>query len=198
MKKDLVIGIVGTLILLTAMVGVFRYESGQRGTGYDVAWPTRQVEAASVDGGTNEGETTEEALNLTALNATRVEFLLEWTDNVANSDPDEFTLTVTPPGGGQPKTVTGTAGPLSVVFENLTVVPEQIRLYGPNEDAVHAQAQRQYASTAAQGAWTVTVQLVQAGDLAGAPVAAGPLGDGGNDWTLRAVATVYEAQLTAA
>lgn len=201
MKKDLVIGIVGTLILLTAMVGVFRFEAAQRGAGFDVTWPVRQVEAVSREGGTNEGETTPDLVNLTVLNATRVEFILEWTDLPANSAPDEFQLVVTSPAGVK-RNATGDGGTISVLFEGLAVVPTEIRLFGSDEAAARAQAQAQFTTRAAEGVWVVDVTLLRAGDVVTPPVPGAPAGtpidDGGNDWTLRAVASVYEADLVAA
>ena len=201
MKKDLVIGIVGTLILLTAMVGVFRFEAGQRGASFDLTWETSSAEAATLDGGTNEGESTEGALNLTHLNVTRVEFVLEWTDEQANTGPDEFNLTVTSPDGVT-RSAQADNGRLSVVFEDLARVPEDARLLGSDEAAARDQAMSTYANRAAVGAWNVTVTLVQAGDTTppGGPVPApvSPLQDAANSWALSAVVTMFEARLTAA
>lgn len=194
MKKDLVIGIVGTLILLTAMVGVFRYEAAQRGSSFDVDWSTREVAAAPVDGGTNERETTTQSVNVTDLNLTRVEFRLEWTDE-ANTGPDAFEVTVTSPTG-ETQTATADNGQLSVVFENLSAPPPPVRLLGSDESAVRAQAMRDYASAAGTGTWTVSITLTSAGDLGGLP--AGQVGDNANAWTLTPVFTVYEATFTAA
>lgn len=198
MKKDLVIGIVGTLILLTAMVGVFRYEASQRGASFDVTWETRSMEAAAIDGGTNEGESTVESVNLTQANLTRVEFVLEWTDNQANTGPDEFNVTVTSPSGVT-RSASASNGRVSVVFDNLAIVPPDARLLGSDESAARDQALRQYGSTAGMGVWNVTVTLVDAGDT---PIPAGgvpgPLQDAANDWTLRPVLTVYEASFARA
>ena len=200
MKKDLIIGIVGTLILLTAMVGVFRYEAGQRGASFDVSWATRTVEASAVDGGTNEGESSVAAVNLTQLNITRVEFVLEWTDNQANTAPDEFNLTVTSPSG-RTYSASGDGGRVSVVVsEGFAAMPQEVRLLGSDEAAARDQATRQFSSSAGTGAWNVTVTLVQAGDTAtpAGPVPVPQLQDGANDWTLRPVLTVFEASLRAA
>jgi hypothetical protein len=199
MKKDLVIGIVGTLILLTAMVGVFRYEAAQRGSSFDVTWETREVSLAAEDGATNEQESTALSVNVTQLNVTRIEFRLEWTDSTANSGPDEFELTVTAPGGA-PKTARSSEGVVSVVFENVSGVPTDVRLLGSDEVAVRQQA-LSYASTAGTGAWNVTVTLVDAGDISGVPGQApipAQLQDVSNEWTLTPVATVFEARFTAA
>lgn len=200
MKKDLVIGIVGTLILLTAMVGVFRYEATQRGASFDLTWSTRTVEGEAVDGGTNEGDASSVVVDLAQLNVTQAEFVLEWTDNLPNSQPDLFNLTVTSPDG-RTRSAQGDSGRVSVVFEDLSIVPEAARLLGSDEEAARAQATRQFSSARAVGAWNVTVTLVQAGDVAttpAGPVPVGPLQDGANDWTLRPVLTVYEGQLARA
>lgn len=201
MKKDLVIGIVGTLILLTAMVGVFRYEAAQRGASFDVTWEPRAIEAAAIDGGTNEGESTVQSVNVTQANLTAIEFILEWTDNQANTGPDEFTLTVMSPTG-ETRSASGDAGRVSVVFEGIAPTPPEMRLLASDESAARAQALRQYSSTAGMGAWNVTVTLVQAGDAttpAGpAPVPVPQLQDGANDWTLRPILTAFEAAFTPA
>ena len=201
MKKDLVIGIVGTLILLTAMVGVFRYEAAQRGSSYDVAWAeTSPISLQAVEGATNEGETTEQAVNVTNLNLTRIEFKLEWTDSTANSGPDEFEVRVTSPTG-ETQTATASAGEVSVVFENLSQPPPAVRLLGSDQDAIRAQAARDYASTAGVGTWNVTITLTSAGDIAPVPGQAPlpqQLQDVSNEWTLTPIVTVFEATLTPA
>lgn len=199
MKKDLVIGIVGTLILLTAMVGVFRYEAAQQGSSFDVAWASRSADGETQDGGANEGQPVEATVNVTQANLTKVEFVLEWTDDQANTDPDRFNLTVTSPTG-ETRAATADNGKVSVVFDNLAPTPQAARLLGSDEAAARAQATRQYASAAGAGAWNVTILLEDAGDVAAAAgqVPVPQIQDAANSWTLRAVYTFYEATLTPA
>ena len=200
MKKDLVIGIVGTLILLTAMVGVFRYEAAQRGASFDVTWQTLDVDGPGLDGGTNEGESTTGSLNLTRANLTKVSFVLEWTDDQANTAPDEFNLTVTAPDGRTYST-SGATSPLTLTVEGLSPVPQDARLLGSDEAAARDQANRQFTSSAGMGAWNVTVTLVQAGDTTAPGGVAPPvpqLQDNANSWALRTELTAYEAALTPA
>lgn len=192
MKKDLVIGIVGTLILLTAMVGVFRYEAAQRGASFDVAWPTRDVTANALSDGNNEGETKTLPLVLDQRNITRAVFRFEWTDNVANSAPDEFVVTITSPSGAT-RTAQGSNGLIELVFEGLATQPPAVRLLEPSEAAARQRAES-YANAANTGTWNVTVELVNAGDVADAPVGVPAIQDGANDWTLTPVVTVYEAE----
>lgn len=196
MKKDLVIGIVGTLILLTAMVGVFRYEAAQRGASFDVSWPTREINAAATTEGINEGETRNLPVLLDQRNITKVVFRFEWTDNVANSAPDEFVVTITSPSGVN-RSAEGSNGLIEVVFEGLATPPPTVRLLEDNEAAARQRAES-YASAANTGAWSVTVQLVNAGDVASAPVGVPVIQDGGNEWTLTPIVTVYEASFEAA
>lgn len=195
MKKDLVIGIVGTLILLTAMVGVFRYEASQRGASFDVSWETRSLEAAALEGGTNEGETTAETVTLDHLNLTTVEFVLSWTDETANTAPDEFNVTVTSPEGVT-RSATASNGALVVTFENISRPPPPVRLLGGDQDAVAAQAARDYATRVGTGVWHVNVTLVNAGDYAADGTVPVPqLQDNANAWTLTPRLTVFEARV---
>lgn len=192
MKKDVVIGLVGTAILILAMVGVFRYEAMQGGgSSFEVSWPTSTVAGETREGGTNEGESSSETVDVSTLNLTKVAFALTWTDNMANSGPDVFVLTVTSPTG-ESKSVEGGSGTLEVVFDNLSRPPPDVRMLGPSEGDVAGRAARDYSSTAGTGAWNVTVELRDAGDLA--PVGGVALQqDGANDWTLTPTFTVYSA-----
>lgn len=199
MKKDLVIGIVGTLILLTAMVGVFRYEAAQQGASFDVTWASRSAEGEPMEDLAAEGAPLAKTVNVTQANLTRVEFVLEWTDDDANTGPDRFNLTVTSPVG-QTRSASADGGVVSIVFEGIAPAPQPARLLGSDEAAARAQAVRQYTSTAGTGAWNVTVTLEDAGDVA-APAGQVPvpqLQDVGNTWSLRPVYTFYEAALAPA
>jgi hypothetical protein len=199
MKKDLVIGIVGTLILLTAMVGVFRYEAAQQGSSFDVTWASRSVDGAPQEDVAAEGTPLAASVNVTQANLTRVEFVLEWTDDDANTAPDRFNLTVTSPTG-ESRSASADSGSISLVFEGIASAPPPARLLGSDEAAARAQALRQYASAAGTGAWNVTITLEDAGDVA-APAGQVPvpqLQDVGNTWTLRPVFTFFEATLTPA
>lgn len=198
MKKDLVIGLVGTAILVTAMIGVFRFEAAQSGSSFDVAWPTATAAGPSEEGRTEEGQETPVELNVTASNVTRIEFVLEWTDDVEQSGPDTFELRVTAPNGTEYAAEPSAEGRLVVVADNLALVPQPIRVTGSSaEDAEETLAPR-YTSTAATGMWSVRVVMVEAGETS---TAAGSLPvpqDNGNDWTLTTQVTTYEAEATAA
>lgn len=195
MKKDLVIGIIGTVILLAAMVGVFRYEAAQRGDAYEVSWTTRDVSLAPLDGGTNEGETTAASVNVTELNVTAVEFVLEWQDD-ATTQPDSFNVTVTSPEGVT-RSATASNGVLSVKFENLTRPPPTVSLTGASAEAVQAQAARDYAARVGLGEWRVNVTLESAGDSPAGAVPVSQLQDSANAWTLTSKLTVFEARVAA-
>lgn len=197
MNKDLVIGLVGTAILVTAMIGVFRFEAAQAGNTFDVAWPTSTVEGPTEEARTLEGETTPVTLNLTTQNVTRIEFTLAWTDDVAQSDPDTFSLRATAPDGTVHEATPSESGTLTLTVSDVALVPQGIRVTASNEDAAERDAAR-YASQNAVGDWVVEVVMVSAGQT---NTAAGELPvpqDNGNEWTLTTQLTVYEAEATRA
>lgn len=195
MKKDIVIGLIGTLILVTAMIGVFRFEASQVGSSFDVTWSTSAERIHEADGGTNEGDASVEAVQVETRNLTRLVFTLQWTDNLG--DPDTFNLTVTGPDGAT-RSAEGDSGTLSVSFDNLGVAPETIRVTGRDQGAVEQRVGQDFSSFGGTGGYNVTVTLVDAGDQ-GVPVAGVPVQqDGANDWALVVEGTVFSAQVTPA
>lgn len=196
MKKDLVIGLVGTAILVTAMVGVFRFEAAQAGTSFEVVFPTTTSDLAAVEGATDEGASSSEVVDVTRPNATTIEFVLTWTDDTANSAPDEFNLTVVGPTGAT-RSIQGATSPLTVRFEQLNSPPPEARVLGASEEDARARASIEFMTSAGMGAWNVTVLLVAAGDV-GQPDNPVPLAqDTGNTWTLTPRVTAYEARVQA-
>lgn len=196
MKKDLVIGLVGTAILVTAMVGVFRFEAAQGGSAFSVTFSTTTTELTPVDRATNEGESTPEGVDVATRNATVVEFVLSWSDDTANSLPDEFNLTVVSPTGAT-RATQGSGSPLTVRFEAVNVLPPQTRVLAGSQEEAHARAALDYTGNAGVGSWNVTIQLVSAGDVGQASNPAPVLQDTGNSWTLTPKVTAYAAQLSA-
>lgn len=197
MNKDFVIGLVGTAILVTAMIGVFRFEAAQSANTFDVAWPTGTVEGPTEEARTLAGETTPVTLNLTTQNVTRIDFVLTWTDDVEQSAPDTFNLRATAPDGTVHEAEASSSGTLTLTVSDIALVPQDIRVNAASEDAAERDAAR-YASQAAMGEWLVEVVMVSAGQT---DTPAGDLPvpqDNGNDWTLSTQLTVYEAEATRA
>lgn len=190
----MVIGLVGTIVLVAAMVGVFRLQEAEGVTSFAVAFPTSTNDLAAVEGATNEGEATEESVEVATANATVLELVLEWTDDVANSAPDEFNLTVVAPTG-ETRSVQGATSPLTLRFEDLNQPPPEARVLGGSAEEAQERASHEFVARAGVGAWNVTIRLVGAGDLAQAENPLPLAQDTGNTWTLTPRVTAYEARV---
>lgn len=196
MNKDLIVGIVGAAILVSAMVGVFRYEAARTSSAvFDVAFDSVTDAGTRTSGSTDEGDETAATVPVERRNVTRIEWVLEWTDDVGG--PDVFNVTVTSPDG-RTHSAQADGGTVSVAFDDLAVLPPEMRLTGQGEADVRARAEQSYGSQAAIGDWSVVVKLVDAGDQVT------PVGnvvvqeDAGNEWTLTPRLTYYEATFTGA
>lgn len=195
MKKDLIIGLIGTAILVTAMIGVFRFEAAQASSAYDITFTSSSEAGPGEAGRLEEGETAEVTLNLTTRNLTRIEFKLTWTDDVMQSAPDSFELHLTSPDGRNFTAPADEDGDLVIIVEDLAVTPPAVQESGTSREAVEERVIDKYATTGGVGLWTVAIVLVEAGDTA-AP--AGNLAiqqDNGNEWTLETTLTAYRAEI---
>lgn len=94
MHRDTVIGIVGVVILVAAMVGVFTYERGQAAglTGPDGTTPVTEA-GPSLDGSVAVGATEDGTIQLNRTGMTNVTFTLKWT---AANGVDTLRLSVAP------------------------------------------------------------------------------------------------------
>ena len=96
MHRDTVIGIVGVVILVAAMVGVFSYErnqaAGLNGTGGELT----TVSGPTLSETTAVGATSEQVLALNQTGMTNVTFTLTWS---AANGVDTLQLVVVPPAG---------------------------------------------------------------------------------------------------
>lgn len=183
MNKDTVVGILGAVILVAAMVAIFYYEGtqvpggtgGAGGTGGG-AGGNALYRTSTAAGPTASGQNTEEVtVDITQANVTAINFTLTWTDDVAQSDPDTFRVTVTGPTGTTYEgTAEGSDGGEGVV----------VRISPINSVPAAANAA---PATLGQGTWTVSVELVGAGQVGGAPAPPVPIPgvtDTGNAWDL--------------
>lgn len=99
MNRDTVVGIVGAVILVTAMVGVFYYERSVAATpnGEGDGGPaTNSTSGPIVSGTVAVGATDSKLANVTATSARNVTFTLTWT---ATNGADTLQVTVAPPTG---------------------------------------------------------------------------------------------------
>lgn len=98
MHRDTVIGIVGVVILVAAMVGVFTYERSQAGSlpGEDDG-AAANFTAPALSDTVQLGQTSEQLVTLNQTGMTNVTFTLTWTAG-ANS-LDTLRLVVAPPNG---------------------------------------------------------------------------------------------------
>lgn len=197
--KDTIIGIVGAVILVAALVGVFYLEGSQGGaaggTPNEVSWTDRSLDGPELSGETEEGSSTNDTLPVPHGNLTTFDVVLTWTDDIG--DPDRFRLTVTSPDGALVKEAEGESGRLNVTFPDVNTVPPETTVYGDSEDDARSKVAQQHTRTRGMGNWTVTIELVDAGDFS--PIPGGPPAqeDTSNTWELTSEITVYEPELVA-
>lgn len=143
MHRDTVIGIVGVVILVAAMVGVFTYERGQAGNLPDAgSGSTTNFTAPAESGTVALGATEDVDISLNQTGMTNVTFTLTWT---ATNGVDTLRLVVTPAND------TG----LTSGFESDAEDDGEITLTVPvpNTNA---------AGTTGVGNWRVSVEFVSA------------------------------------
>lgn len=192
MNKDTVVGILGAVILVAAIIGIITYESslpaasgtgptpgGGGGMQFNVSaadGPTLASQGAQAEGTTQNG-----TVLLNQTNITKVEFTLTWTDDTANSAPDTFDLIITSPEG---KTFHDqqSGGSAKVVFSPLNPVPNGTAMTG----------------RVGTGTWRIQVHMVDAGDVGPTPPVPPPapvpnVTDTGNAWSLTTKVSTYKA-----
>ena len=99
MNRDIVVGIVGTAVLVAAMVGVFTYErnsAGPAAPGPGDGGAAGNVTVPDATGTTGVGRTTEQKVVVNATSAASVTFTLTWK---ASQGKDTLQLAVKPPAG---------------------------------------------------------------------------------------------------
>ncbi|GEM_PF-3733019 len=169
MRRDSVVGLVGAVILLVALVGVFRYESANVDSG-----PLYGLAAAKTVGGfEGNAAPNQQYLSTVAVkeaNLTRLDFVLD-------ASSGTFNLSVKDPSG-QVRAMQGSA-PVRVSFP---VAP------------VPANGTQPANATAGQGAYTVTVTLVSGASGPQVPVTVPVVGSSGTPFKVTAMATSYEAR----
>lgn len=163
MHRDTVVGLVGAVLLVAALVGIFFYEARNAPATDTGAFATVAEEGPGVQGDPiGEGATGEHDLEIDAQGLAAIDFVVVWNDD--NGDPDVFQVRVLGPGGVSRTSETEDDGEIRVRFEGLNASP---------------------SGTNGTGVWHVTVELVDAigttTPLGEAPVQQ----DGGNAYAVQ-------------
>ena len=191
-NKETLTGLLGAVVLVAAMIGVFFYERGQFHE-YDVTWQQAPSETAQqAQGATlSTGEAADHTFTLQAPSLATVEVTVTWTDD--GGDPDTFQVLVEGPDG-RSGNAQGSQGEL-VVEVPVAETPTATSAVGRNEEAAREMLLSQVATGQGQGTWTVTVTLEAA------PGATTPVGgaetqaDGANDYEVTLQPLVWDPVL---
>lgn len=202
MNKDTIVGIVGAVALLAAMVGVFKYEGSQAQStlgsqSFDLTWTTEDAAGPSVDGTSPLRGATEETLVIGDANITRITFTLTWT---ATAGADTLKLTVVPPEGSGLAANTSSEendGELDLVFDIPNTVPPAATVFGNSEEHAKSRLADTNTKLAGTGNWTVTVEFVDATGVVPLPGAPPVQQDQQVSWTVSTTLTQYAPQLAA-
>lgn len=119
MNRDTVIGIVGAVILVAAMVGVFQYERTRApGALGDTPIFNSNFTGPNEQGSLTLGASADAELNVTTQNMTNITFTLTWTPQATPPGDDTFKLVITPPSGVNATTLEGqsSTGTVTVVI----------------------------------------------------------------------------------
>lgn len=143
MHRDTVIGIVGVVILVAAMVGVFTYERGQAANLIDDAVLTlANSTLPALEGNVALGATADETVTLNQTGITNVTFTLRWTPGAG---VDTLRLNVAP------SNATGLATGASSEAENDGEITLTVPVNNTARDGVLG-----------VGAWQISVEFVSA------------------------------------
>jgi hypothetical protein len=210
MNKDTVVGILGAVILVAAMVGIFYYEGTQSpstvavgGTGpFAVTWKSDMTSLAAVTGQSPLGQGASKTVNVSAMNLTKAEFTLTWTNDPSpGPGPNHLTLAVKTPDG-RTFNASSNTGTVTVSVTPINPVPSVNRTGGNAEADAQAALASAYTATNGTGTWTVTVTYDAAeGQTAGLPLppgtpASGPLAPTDPmSWSVTPKLTTYSAQV---
>lgn len=162
MERQVVVGIVGGVVLLAGMVGVFVYEASnapEPSLTFPVRWSVDDGGQVQRSDRLQEGEEAEYSFNVTQPNATQVRVRLTWQDDVGQ--PDRFNLTVTNPATQRTETLSSTNGTISVTYP-LNPVPAIGNVTASGSQAAQRAVADDHTSHLGQTAWPVTVTLASA------------------------------------
>lgn len=158
LNRDTAVGIVGAIVLVAAMAGVFFYERSQFSS-YEVAWQAQEAGTASDDGSLDEGASQDHTFTADGEGLSTVRVTLTWTDDVGQ--PDTFEVTVQGPNGTYSDSDDGASSPLEVEVP-IHEAPDTTTATGRSLEDARDQANASATWTDGTGDWTVTVTLVDA------------------------------------
>lgn len=156
--RDTAVGMVGAVVLIAAMSGVFFYERNQFDT-YEVSWEVREAAAASQSGSLDEEGADSYAFVAEAQRISTVRASLSWTDE--DGEPDTFAVTVEGPEGEHTETKEASSSPLEIdvpIAEAPGVETAAARTLEDAREQLNASA----SWTDGSGEWSVRVELVDA------------------------------------
>lgn len=190
-NRDTTIGVVGSLVLIAAMAGVFLYERGQFDD-YTITWGTAEGVLASDDGTLSQGASQSFEAVVAHEGVARVRAVVTWTDDAG--DPDTFEVVVRDPGGAEVDRQSGSSGEV-MAEATVTEAPARTSVAARSPEDARDQAMAGLDASAGQGTWTVEVLLVEAPGttLPGANVEAAA--DGSNDFDVEVVLVTWDARL---
>ncbi len=160
MQPDWIMAGAGAAVLIAALFGVFAYESDQAEVPmqtFPVSWPVDPGPATTHTGELEEDESSNVTVALSASNVTRVEVSLTWTDDVGQ--PDEFRLTVQPPGGAA-RQANATNGTILLTFPMRA--PPAVDHFNTTTRTQATERASSHASQGGLGDWGITVTLEDA------------------------------------
>lgn len=159
MNRDTLTGIVGALVLVAAMAGVFFYERGQFHE-YTITWEAGEENSDTTNGGPmSHGGQQGHTFGVPAVNDGLVKDITVHVTWDTNTD-DEFGVDVTGPDGTT-KSSRDTGGSVTVVVP-VQDAPPATTIADRDPDAALAQvwnAMNETALQAGQGSWDIVVTL---------------------------------------
>ena len=202
MDRDAVIGVVGGVLVVGALVGILYVEGAKPlASGgafrYAVTWTTAQANGPQAAGVADEGVESLTAFTVQARGLAAVGVVLVWTDTVGTEDT--FRMTVRGPDGrelsGEASNEAGAAGELHLDFTALSPTPTVASVFADDETGALTRA-RDAAGSAGVGEWTARIELLEAGDQE-APVPGLPpvAEDTEQAWDLRTLFTRHEPRV---
>lgn len=157
-NRDTAVGMVGAVVLIAAMGGVFFYERGQFQT-YEVSWETAEVVSESASGTLDEGDSAAPNFSVEEERLSTATASLSWSDDAGGADT--FRLTVEGPNGTYSDTDEVSSSPLEVEVP-IQEAPDTSTATGRSIEDARNQLNDSASWTNGTGDWTVTVTLVDA------------------------------------
>lgn len=158
-NRDTWTGVLGAVVLVAAMAGVFLYERGQFQE-YAVTWEATEAGSESASGAAlAEGTSRTHTFPVEADGLAQVRVRLAWTDDVAPADT--FRLSVEGPDDLAGGPATGASSPQDLAVE-VNPMPATSTATGRSLEEAEAQVRDGAGSTLGGGEWRVVVALVSA------------------------------------